>query len=244
MGARPAQITIPEKMPRSRFVTEAQLAALVKITPRTIRSWRSRGEAPPIATGPEAEEFAKEMHTRGRLPTVYRVADVSAWIFGVGGPGGLPKPLPASAFDPALGRTGQIRMAAEATPDLEAKDRLRQQLTMVAKKAASLAFKSPTAYEDWLKRGAPEDELPPECRAAPDAPIVDDDSSERLQLRSDAAIAKIRGVSPRVVTAERKRAEPLSPPQPPSLPILDDDIDPFASNVVTRRRGPRGYFSG
>jgi len=85
MGARPAQITIPEKMPRSRFVTEAQLAALVKVTPRTIRSWRSRGETPPIATGPEAEEFAKEMHTRGHLPTVYRVVDVSAWIFGDGG---------------------------------------------------------------------------------------------------------------------------------------------------------------
>ena len=32
-------------------------------------------------------------------------------------------------------------------------------------------------------------------------------------------------------------------PKPPRLPILDDDIDPFASNVVTRR-GPRGYFGG
>jgi len=49
-----------------------------------------------------------------------------------------------------------------------------------------------------------------------DAPIEDDPSIERLQLRSDAAIAKQRGVSPNVVTAERRRAEPPPPPQPAS----------------------------
>jgi len=187
------------------------------------------------------------MHTRGKLPTVYRVVDVSAWIFGTGGPGGLPKPLPASAFDPALDRTGQIRMAAEATPDPKEKKRLLRQLSGQAKFVARLGFESITAYEDWLARGAPEDELPAECRTDPDTEIVDDPSSERLQLQSDAAIAKQRGVSTSAVTAERRRAEPPPPPQPEpvSVPRLDDrrapvtrrapDPSPFPVSAITLR---------
>jgi hypothetical protein len=138
-------------------------------------------------------------------------------------------------------------------------------LTGQAKFAARLGFSSPTAYEDWLARGAPEEELPPECRPAPDAPTADDESCERLQLRSDAAIAKMRGVSPSVVTAERHRAKPprqpqaaiaapepdlpaLPPPRVPSpwealIPSADDDdyIDPFAT---AGRSAPRRQGSG
>jgi len=145
---------------------------------------------------------------------------------------------------------------------------------------ARLGFSSPTVYEDWLERGAPEEELPPEIRAAreaaldPDAPSTDDEDSERLQLRSDAAIAKTRGASPSVVTAERRRAEPLPPPQPRPEPriaeistisqaraiepphdlekstsspwsILDDDpLFDPFATGRTPRRSPGGYFSG
>jgi len=218
-----ATFTVPSlaEMPRSRFVTEAQLAALLQVTRETLRSWRRRGEMPPVATDPEAEAFAASQRTRGKLPTVYRVADISAWLFGDDGPDGRPAPMPASAFDPANDRTDQLRRAAEATPDPKEKKRLLRQLTGQAKLVARLGFSSPTADEDWLARGAPEGELPAEVRAAreavlheacdPDAPLADEQDSERLQLRSDAAIAKMRGVAPNVVTAERRHAEPPRP---------------------------------
>ena len=274
MHAR-ATLTVPapDKMPRSRFVTEAQLAALLQVTRRTLRAWRQRGEMPPVATGPEAEEFAASQRTRGKLPTVYDVAAVSAWLFGDGRPGGRPQPLPASAFDPANDRTMQLRaagQAARAAGDAAAEKRVRRKLADHAKFVARLGFKSPTAYEDWIARGSPEDELPPECRLDPEVPLADDESCERLQLRSDAAVAKMRGVSPSVVTAERHRAEPprqpqaaiaapeiapepglpaLPPPRAPSpwdalIPPADDDyIDPFATagRAAPRRQGS-GYW--
>src|SRR5215831_12434770 len=259
MPKRPALLTPPARLPKVSFVTEAQLAHLLRVTPETLRSWRRRGEMPPIAVGPEVDEFVAGLRRRGPKAICYAISDVSAWLFGNGGKGGRPKELPASAFDPALDRTGQIRMAAEATPNLKEKDRLRRQLTGQAKFVARLGFASVSDYEDWLKRGAPEDELPPECRAEPDAAGEDDPSIERLSQRTDTAIAKMRGVSPRVVTAERRRAEPPPPPQPPhdsakatsssrvSSPwaSLDDDpfFDPFATGR-SPRRGPGGYFSG
>jgi hypothetical protein len=222
MGARPAKLTIPKPaaLPIGAFVTEAELARLVRVSPGTIRAWRRRGETPAPATGPEAEAFAESRRKSGSRPVCYRCSDVSAWLFGNGGPGGRPKPLPASAFDPANDRTAQLRRAGQAAKnagDAAKEKRIRRQLTDLAKFAARLGFASPTAYEEWLKRGAPENELPPECRPDPDALIADDESCERLQLLSDTAIAKIRHVSPSVVTAERRRTEPLPPPQPAAL---------------------------
>src|SRR5262245_34936289 len=159
MPSHPAVLTPPSRLPKVRFVTEAQLAHLVRVTPETLRAWRRRGEMPPIAVGPEVEEFIAEIKGRGPSPVCYRISDISAWLFGTGGPDGRPKPLPASAFDPAADRTSHLRMAAAATPDPKEKKRLLRQLTGQAKFAARLGFKSPTEYEDWLKRGAPEDEL-------------------------------------------------------------------------------------
>jgi hypothetical protein len=205
---------------------------------------------PPVATGPEAEEFAASQRTRGKLPTVYAAAAVSAWLFGDGGPGGRPPELPASAFDPRNDRTMQLRRAGQAAKvagDAAAEKRVRRKLADQAKFAARLGFRSPTEYEDWLKRGAPEAELPPEVRAAreaaldPDAPLADDESIERLQRQSDMAIARMRGVSPSVVTAERHRAEPAPPPQPtpplerrPAAPRRTPDPSPFPVSSITR----------
>jgi hypothetical protein len=220
MPSHPAVLTPPSRLPKVKFLTERQLATLVKVTPETLRAWRRRGEMPPVAVGPEVDAFVARLKIRGRAPVCYRCSDVSAWLFGNGGPGGRPKPLPASAFDPANDRTAQLRRAGQAAKnagDAAKEKRIRRQLTDLAKFAARLGFASPTAYEEWLKRGAPENELPPECRPDPDALIADDESCERLQLLSDTAIAKIRHVSPSVVTAERRRTEPLPPPQPAAL---------------------------
>jgi hypothetical protein len=154
-----------------------------------------------------------------------------------------------------LRRAGQ---AAKAAGDQVAEKRVRRQLTNTARLAARLGFSSPTAYEDWLARGAPEEELPAECRHDPDAPVVDDESSERLQLRSDAAIAKMRGVSASVVTAERKRTEPQPPrqsilqpaprdrsPWDVMLPVQFDDDAPFEEPFpVAGRAAPRRQGSG
>jgi hypothetical protein len=271
MGARPAKLTIPKPaaMPKVPFVTEAELARLVKVSPGTIRAWRRRGETPAPATDPEAQAFAESRRKSGSPPVVYRCSDVSAWLFGKAADG-RPPALPASTFDPANDRTMQLRRAGQAAKnagDKVAEKRIRRKLTDIAKFAARLGFDSPTAYEDWLARGAPEDELPPECRRA-EGPLVDDPSIERLQRRTDAAIAKRRGVSPRTITAERRRAEPPPPSQPepwaslepkppvpraPSLwaelpPPADDDddyIDPFAfAGRSAPRSAPGGYFSG
>jgi len=178
--------------------------------------------------------------------------------------------LAASAFDPENDRTMQLRAAGQASKnagDVKAEKKIRRQLTDVAKFATRLGFSSPTEYEDWLVRGAPEDELPPECRTNPDAPIVDDDSSERLQRRTDAAIEKAQGVSTNTLTAERHRenrhdanrlpssAAPPAPPPAPRPPspwsapssLSDDDdyVDPFAlARRSAPRRAPSGYFSG
>jgi hypothetical protein len=107
---------------------------------------------------------------------------------------------------------------------------------MQAKFAARLGFASPTEYANWIARGAPEDELGPACRPDHDAPLVDEEDSERLQLQSDAAIAKMRGVSPNVVTAERKRLEPPPPPQPPQDPKPDPDIAARRETALKRAR--------
>jgi hypothetical protein len=259
MPSHPAVLTPPSRLPKVKFLTERQLATLVKVTPETLRAWRRRGEMPPVAVGPEVDEFVAGLKIRGKRPVCYRISDVSAWLFGTGGKDGRPKPPPLSAFDPQNDRTAHLRQVAEATPDAREKKRLLRQLIGQAKFVARLGFASPTAYEGWLARGAPEDELPAECRPDPEPPVGDDPSIERLQLRSDAAIAKMRGVSPSVVTAERKRAEPLPPqpspilqPAPPrsqspwsALPPVEVDDEPiFVSNVVTRPRPPGGYFSG
>jgi hypothetical protein len=228
MGARPTKLTIPKPaaMPKEPFVTEAELARLVKVSPGTIRAWRRRGETPAPATGLDAEAFAESRRKSGSPPVVYRCSDVSAWIFGKAADGRPPE-LPASAFDPRNDRTMQLRRAGQAAKkagDTTAEKRVRRQLTNTARLAARLGFSSPTGYEDWLARGAPEDELPPECRSDPEPPVEDDPSIEKLQLRSDAAIAKMRGVSPRVVTAERRRTESrpsLSQPAPIELRVSD-----------------------
>jgi hypothetical protein len=225
MPSHPTVLTPPSRLPKVKFLTERQLATLVKVTPETLRAWRRRGEMPPIAEGPEVQEFIAGIKGRGRKPVCYPISSISAWLFGTGSPGGRPKPLPASAFDPAADRTSHLRMAAEGTPDPKEKQRILRQLSGQAKLVARLGFASVSDYEDWVSRGSPEDELPPECRAEPDAPIVDDDSSERLQLQSDAAIAKIRHVSQSVITAERRRVEPTSPPQPEPTPRPHFSLD-------------------
>jgi hypothetical protein len=224
MTTLPAVITPPARLPKQPLVTEAQLAHLLRVTPETLRAWRRRGEMPPVAVGPERDEFCRGLKVHGRWPVCYRVLDVSAWLWGNSGPGGRPKELPASAFDPANDRTTQLRRAGQAAKsagDTVAEKRIRRQLTTQAKFAARLGFASPTAYEDWIARGAPEDELPPECRPSREVPLVDDESSERLQLRSDAAIAKMRRVLPAVVTAERHRAERQRAEVAPPLQPLD-----------------------
>src|SRR5262249_46024939 len=154
MPSHPAVLTPPTRLPKVRFVTEAQLAHLVRVTPETLRAWRRRGEMPPVAVGPEVDEFVKGLKVKGRAPVCYRISDVSAWLFGTGGPGGRPKELPASAYDPANDRTSHLRMAAEWDSDPKTKQRILRQLTGQAKFVARLGFASPTEYEDWLKRGA------------------------------------------------------------------------------------------
>src|SRR5262249_4009014 len=133
MPSHPAVLTPPSRLPKVRFVTEAQLAHLVRVTPETLRAWRRRGEMPPTAVGPEVDEFVAGLRRRGPRPVCYRISDISAWLFGTGGPGGRPKPLPASAFDPTADRTSHLRMAAAATPDPEEKKRLLRQLSGQAK---------------------------------------------------------------------------------------------------------------
>src|SRR5215469_2387488 len=100
MPSHPAVLTPPARLPKVRFVTEAQLAHLVRVTPETLRSWRRRGEMPPIAVGPEVQEFIAGIKARGPSPICYEISAVSAWLFGTGGKGGRPKELPASTFDP------------------------------------------------------------------------------------------------------------------------------------------------
>src|SRR5215471_2944202 len=143
MPSHPAVLTPPSRLPKVPFLTEAQLAHLVRVTPETLRAWRSRGEMPPIAVGPEVEEFVAGLKRRGPRAICYRISDISAWLFGSGGPAGRPKPLPASAFDPEADRTGNLRMAAEGTPDLKKKKRILRQLSGQAKFVARLGFSSP-----------------------------------------------------------------------------------------------------
>ena len=57
MPKNPTSIIPPARLPKVFFVTEAQLAHLVRVTPETLRAWRRRGEMPPIAVGPEVDKF-------------------------------------------------------------------------------------------------------------------------------------------------------------------------------------------
>ena len=66
-----------------------------------------------------------------------------------------------------LRRAGQ---AARNAGDREKEARIQRQLTSRAKFIARLGFASPTAYEDWIARGAPEDELPPVRQPEPRRP--------------------------------------------------------------------------
>src|SRR5215831_10150108 len=129
MPSQPAVLTPSSRLPKVLFVTEAQLAHLVRVTPETLRAWRRRGEMPQIAVGPEVEEFVAGLKRRGPRAICYRISDVSAWLFGTGGPAGRPKELPASAFDPAADRTSHLRMAAEGTSDPKKKKRILRQLS-------------------------------------------------------------------------------------------------------------------
>jgi hypothetical protein len=240
MGARPTELTIPKpaQMPKEGFVTEAELARLVQFSAGTIRAWRRRGETPVPATGPEAEAFAESRRKRGSPPIVYRCSDVAAWLFGKAADGRFSQ-LPASAFDPANDRTMQLRRAGQAAKnagDTAREKRIRRKLTDVAKFAARLGFDSPTAYEAWIARGSPEEELPPECRPDAEIPLIDDESSERLQQRTDASIAKMRGVSLKVVTAERRRAKPPPPPPPLTVPAPDAQPDIAARREAALKR--------
>jgi len=61
----------------------------------------------------------------------------------------------------SLRRAGQ---AAKNAGDAKQEARVRRLLTQRAKFAARLGFSSPTAYEDWLSRGSPKDELPAAVR--------------------------------------------------------------------------------
>jgi hypothetical protein len=92
MGLHRTSLTIPTSLPRGNLLTEAQLAALLKVTSETLRAWRRRGEMPPVAEGAEAVAFAKSQHTRGRLPIVYRMREVKAWLNTL-----QPAPQPRSA---------------------------------------------------------------------------------------------------------------------------------------------------
>src|SRR6516162_3431718 len=116
MPSLPAVITPPTRLPKQPFVTEAQLAHLVRVTPETLRAWRRGGEMPDVAVGPERDEFCRSLKVHGRWPICYRISEVSAWLFGTGGPGGRPTPLPASAWDAANDQTMQLRFAAPAKP--------------------------------------------------------------------------------------------------------------------------------
>jgi hypothetical protein len=228
----PTLLTPPTKLPKVPFLTEAQVARLVKVSPETLRAWRRRGEMPPVAVGPARDEFVKSLKIRARHPIVYRCSDVSAWLFGTSGDG-RPPALPASAFDPANDQTMQLRRAGQAAKnagDTKKEARVRRLLTMQAKFAARLGFASPTEYEDWLARGAPEDELPTAVRDAREA-----------ALRENAEPAIDELVEP-VEQREVRAPEPARSVQP-VWQVLDEDVDPFAVGRSTRRR-PSGYFTG
>ena len=258
MGARPAKLTIPKpaKMPKGAFVTEAELARLVKVTPGTIRAWRRRGETPAPTTGPEAEAFAESRRKSGSRPIVYRCSEVAAWLFGKAADGRPPDP-PASAFDPTNDRTMQLRRAVEATLDPKEKKRIRRQLTRQAQFVSRLGFDSPTAYEAWLARGAPEGELPAEVRTAREVALREatEPATKGVPARSVPAHPPINDRAV-VLPAEGKGPAPFSGAAHSARTSRDlanvdvqdpdswhDALEPFSSNVVVRRR-PGGYFGG
>src|SRR5262249_61484081 len=100
MPSHPAVLTPPTRLPKVRFVTEAQLAHLLRTTPETLRAWRRRGEMPPVAVGPERDEFCRGLKVYGRWPVCYRCSDVSAWLWGSSADG-RPLALPSTAFGPS-----------------------------------------------------------------------------------------------------------------------------------------------
>jgi hypothetical protein len=67
------KLTVPteaafERDPRSsrEFITERALAALLQVKGETLRSWRRRGELPPVTVGEDAERYAKAEARGGR----------------------------------------------------------------------------------------------------------------------------------------------------------------------------------
>jgi hypothetical protein len=232
MPSLPAVITPPTRLPKQPFVTEAQLAHLVRVTPETLRAWRKRGEMPPVAGGSERDEFCRGLKVHGRWPVCYRISDISAWLFGTGGQGGRPAPLPASAWDAVNDQTMQLRRAGQAAKnagDAKQEARARRLLTQRAKFAAKLGFSSPTAYENWIAHGAPLEELP-------NAPIVDaiepDELPELIAERIDQPRRRPTYYrSPWEALAQAAMAEEPEP-------------DPFSqAGRAPKRRGPVGYFS-
>jgi hypothetical protein len=149
------------KLKRGTFLTELELARLLTVSKATIRAWRRRGETPAPATDPEALAFAESKRKRGSPPVVFRCAAIAGWLFGKGD-NGRPPELPASAFDPANDQTMQLRRAGQAAKNAGAPTEkpIRRQITTRARFVARLGFDSPTAYEAWVARGSPEDEMP------------------------------------------------------------------------------------
>jgi len=91
---------------------------------------------PPVAVGPEVDEFVAGLKIRGRAPVCYRCSDVSAWLWGNSAPGGRPPELPASAFDPANDQTMQLRRAGQVAKnagDEVAEKKIRRKIAGRAK---------------------------------------------------------------------------------------------------------------
>jgi hypothetical protein len=144
-----------------------------------------------------------------------------------------------------LRRAGQ---AAKNAGDAKKEARVRRLLTMNAKFAARLGFSSPTAYEDWLSRGSPEDELPPAVQVEREAAL------KEVPPPVPASPAPIKLVEP-------PSEDPIKPVVEVSLPRRStwsrnpweamaeramaetEDEEPFATGRSPQRRAPGGYFS-
>ena len=246
MPSLPAVITPPTRLPKQPFVTEAQLAHLVRVTPETLRAWRKRGEMPPVAGGSERDEFCRGLKVHGRWPVCYRISDISAWLFGTGGQGGRPAPLPASAWDAVNDQTMQLRRAGQAAKnagDAKQEARARRLLTQRAKFFARLGFSSPTAYENWLAHGAPLEELPgaPSVDVqVPPAPVMPALPPIKPEKLPEEQVERIDLPMPRRPAYHRSPWEALAEQAMAEEP----EDDPFATGRSPRHRTPGGYFSG
>lgn len=238
MPTLPAVITPPARLPKKPFVTEAQLAHLLRVTPETLRAWRRRGEMPAVAVGPARDEFCRGLKVHGRWPVCYRIEEVSAWLWGSSADG-RPPALPASAWDAANDQTMQLRRAGQAAKnagDVKSEARIRRQLTSRAKFAVRLGFASPTEYEDWVARGSPEGELPAAVQANREAALRDPVEPEEPEQHL---------TPPPPPAPLRVPVRPPSPWEVMGAPDDDDDalFDPFAANRRSVPRRPSGYFS-